>query len=282
MIRIRSCYFVIALLLAIMFSLGSSDSKSTFSKSFSTTHNSTITTAKNMDINTLKNNTVSLPPPPSSSITDLFASNSSTEQKEGDNSTLKFEISPDIKAAIKDVVDGNNSNAAIVIGLIDPNGTQFYGYGKLSNASNKTVDENTIFSIGSTTKVFTTVLLADLVNKGLVNLNDPIEKYLPSNVNVPQFNGHKITVEDLATHTSGLPEFPDNYCSSFDPTKTFVQGSVNYRTNVFNCTKDYSFEQFYEALSNFTLTREPGSKVEYSTFGIGLLGHILVLKSNMS
>lgn len=286
MIRIRSCYFVIALLLTIMFSLGSSDSKSTFSKSFSTTHNSTITPAKNTDINTLKNNTVSLPPPPpppqSSSITDLFASNSSTEQNEGDNSTLKFEISPDIKAVIKDVVDGNNSNAAIVIGLIDPNGTQFYGYGKLSNASNKTVDENTIFSIGSTTKVFTTVLLADLVNKGLVNLNDPIEKYLPSNVNVPQFNGHKITVEDLATHTSGLPEFPDNYCSSFDPTKTFVQDSVNYRTNVFNCTKDYSFEQFYEALSNFTLTREPGSKVEYSTFGIGLLGHILVLKSNMS
>jgi hypothetical protein len=84
MIRIRSCYFVIALLLTIMFSLDLSDSKSTFSKSFSTTPNSTITTAKNMDITTLQNNTVSLsPPPPSSSITGPFGSNSSTEQNEG-------------------------------------------------------------------------------------------------------------------------------------------------------------------------------------------------------
>ena len=49
-----------------------------------------------------------------------------------------------------------------------------------------------------------------------------------------------------------------------------------------NCTKNYSFDQFYQGLSNTTLSREPGSKVEYSSFGIGLLGHILTLKSNMS
>ena len=59
-----------------------------------------------------------------------------------------------------------------------------------------------------------------MVNKGLVKLDDPIENYLPSYVTVPQYNGHKITIEDLATHTSGLPEFPDNYCPSFDPAKT--------------------------------------------------------------
>ena len=152
----------------------------------------------------------------------------------------------------------------------------------MSNTSNATVDENTIFSIGSATKVFTTTLLADMVNKGLIMLNDPIEKYLPSNVTVPQYNGHKITIEDLATHTSGLPEFPDNYCPSFDPAKTEVVDSVQYRTDVMNCTKNYTFDQFYQALSNFTLTREPGSQVEYSTFGTGLLGHILTLKSNMS
>lgn len=69
---------------------------------------------------------------------------------------------------------------------------------KCPKTSNTTVDGNTIFSIGSTTKVFTTVLLADLVNKGLIELDDPIEKYLPSNVTVPQYKGHKITIEDLA------------------------------------------------------------------------------------
>ncbi len=144
----------------------------------------------------------------------------SSTQKEKDNLTTTFKITNQIKALINDLVDKNKTNAAIEIGFIDPNGTQFYGYGKLSNTSNATVDQNTVFSIGSNTKVFTTILLADMVNKGLIKLDDPIEKYLPSNVKVPQYNGHKITIEDLATHTSGLPEFPGNYCPSFDPAKT--------------------------------------------------------------
>ena len=164
--------------------------------------------------------------------------------------TSTFEITDQIKALIDDRLDKNKTNAAIVIGFIDPNGTQFYAHGKMSNANNATVDENTIFSIGSTTKVFTTILLADMVDKGLVKLDDPIEKYLPSYVTVPQYKGHKITVEDLATHTSGLPEFPGNYCPSFDPAKTAVQDSVQYRKDLMNCTKNYTFDQFYQGLSN--------------------------------
>jgi D-alanyl-D-alanine-carboxypeptidase/D-alanyl-D-alanine-endopeptidase len=215
-------------------------------------------------------------------ISNLSSSTPSIAQKENNNLTSTFEITDKIKALINDRLDKNKTNAAIAIGFVDPNGTQFYGHGKMSNTSNATVDENTIFSIGSTTKVFTTILLADMVNKGLIKLDDPIEKYLPSNVTVPQYKGHKITIEDLATHTSGLPEFPDNYCPSFDPAKTAVHDSAQYRKDLMNCTKNYTFDQFYQALSNLTLSREPGSKVEYSTFGIGLLGHILTLKSNMS
>lgn len=215
-------------------------------------------------------------------ISNLSSSTLSIAQEEENNLTSTFEITDQIKALINDRLDKNKTNAAIAIGFIDPNGTQFYGHGKMSNARNATVDENTVFSIGSTTKVFTTTLLANMVNKGLIKLDEPIEKYLPSNVTVPQYNGHKITIEDLATHTSGLPEFPDNYCPSFDPAKTVVQDSIQYRKDLMNCTKNYTFDQFYQALSNITLSREPGSKVEYSTFGIGLLGHILTLKSNMS
>jgi serine-type D-Ala-D-Ala carboxypeptidase/endopeptidase len=73
----------------------------------------------------------------------------------------------------------------------------------MSNTNTTTVDQNTIFAIGSITKVFTTPLLADMVNQDL----DPIEKYLPSIIKVPQYKGHKITIEDLATHTSGLPNW---------------------------------------------------------------------------
>lgn len=200
------------------------------------------------------------------------------------NSSLSstFKITDELKSFINALVDSNKTNGAIAVGLVDSNGTKFYGHGKTSNTSNTTVDENTIFAIGSITKVFTTTLLADMVNQGLVKLDDPIERYLPSNIKVPQYNNHKITIEDLTTHTSGLPYFPSNYCSSFDPTSTAYQNSTQYRKDLMDCTKNYTFDKFYQALANTTLSRDPDAKFEYSNFGMGLLGHILTLKSNMS
>lgn len=130
-------------------------------------------------------------------------------------STLPFKIIDKIKDRINALVDTNRTNAAIVIGIVDPNGTQFYSIGKLSKANNSNVNENTIFAIGSITKVFTTILLADAVQGGLIKLNDPVDKYLPSTIKVPQYNGHRITFEDLATHTSALPENPPNLCPAF-------------------------------------------------------------------
>ena len=141
---------------------------------------------------------------------------------------------------LNNLVDKNKTNSTFAIGFVDPNGTQFYGHGKLSNTSNATVDQNTIFAIGSNTKVFTTILLADMVNKGLVKLDDPIEKYLPSNVTVPQYNGHKITIEDLATHILGLPDWPDNLCPEFDSEKTAAQ----FRINLMKRTKDYTLDHY--------------------------------------
>ena len=206
-----------------------------------------------------------------------------TTQKEPASSTSVFKITDEIKDRINALVDSNRTKAAIVIGIVDPNGTQFYSNGKISNANNTTVDQNTIFAIGSNTKVFTTILLAEMVEDGLIKLNDPIDKYLPPNVTIPQFKGHKITIEDLATHTSGLPEFPSNYCPSFAISNAkSLDDKVQRVRNLMSCTKNYTIGQLYQGLSNITLTREPGSKYEYSTFGTGLLGHILTLKSNMS
>jgi serine-type D-Ala-D-Ala carboxypeptidase/endopeptidase len=143
-------------------------------------------------------------------------------------------------------------------------------FGNMSKSHNIPVNESTIFHIGSITKAFTTLLLADMVKQGIVNLNDPIEKYLPTGVRVPDYKGHKITIEELATHTSGLPEFPSNY-GVFLPKARILD--PNYNPN------NYTAKQLYQALSNFTLTSEPGSKYRYSNFGLGLLGHILSLKA---
>jgi CubicO group peptidase (beta-lactamase class C family) len=136
----------------------------------------------------------------------------------------------------------------------------------MSKSHNIPVNENTLFDIGSITKTFTTLLLADMVEQGIVNLTDPVEKYLPASVKVPEFNGHKITFEDLATHTSGLPEMPSNIW-------------LNKKVGTFNL--HYNASLLYQGLSNTKLTREPGTKFQYSSFGIGLLGHILSLKAGV-
>jgi serine-type D-Ala-D-Ala carboxypeptidase/endopeptidase len=211
----------------------------------------------------------SLPTANNLSIQPTLSSILISAQEEKNKSSLAFKITDQLKTLINALVDKNNTNAAIAIGFIDPNGTQFYGHGKMSNTNTTTVDQNTIFAIGSITKVFTTTLLADMVNQGLVKLNDSIEKYLPSNIKLPQYKGHKITLEDLATHTSGLPNFPSNYCTSFDPMSTAFQHSIQYRKDLMDCTKNYTFNQFYQALSNTSLLREPGSKFEYSKFWHG-------------
>jgi serine-type D-Ala-D-Ala carboxypeptidase/endopeptidase len=128
------------------------------------------------------------------------------------------------------------------------------------------VNGSTIFNIDSITKTFTTLVLADMVKQGIVNLNDPIEKYLPSNVKVPQYNGTKITLEDLATHTSGLPFLPSN---------------IWLNNTVGNINPNYNSTQLYQGLSNTTLLSEPGTKFLYSDFGMGLLGHILSVKAGV-
>ena len=73
----------------------------------------------------------------------------------------KFTVTGNLREDIRSLVN-NGTNAAIVIGLVSPNGTQFYGYGKMSAANHTTVNENTLFGIGSMTKSFTTLLLVDM------------------------------------------------------------------------------------------------------------------------
>jgi serine-type D-Ala-D-Ala carboxypeptidase/endopeptidase len=99
-------------------------------------------------------------------------------------------------------------NISIVIGVVSPNGTQVYSYGNISQENGTNVNGDSIYDIASITKTFTTTLLVDMVKRGLINLDDPIGKYFPDNVKVPTYNGQMITIGNLATHTSGLPDFP--------------------------------------------------------------------------
>src|SRR5205823_14852796 len=117
--------------------------------------------------------------------------------------------------------------------------------------------------IGSISKVFTSLLLSDMVQRGEVALTDPIAKYLPAGVKVPERGGRSITLVDLSTHTSGLPRLPSNL-NPKDQSNPYA---------------DYSVEQLYQFLSSYTLPRDIGAMYEYSNLGGGLLGHVLARRA---
>ena len=157
-------------------------------------------------------------------------------------------------------------NVGMVVGTIDADGkTSMAAYGSPGPGS-LPLDADSVFEIGSITKVFTAILLADMADKGEVALDDPIAKYLPKNIRVPEKNGRTITLLDLSVQVSGLPRMPDNFKPA-NPQNPYV---------------DYTVEQMYDFLSRHELRRDPGALFEYSNFGVGLLGHVLTLRAGKS
>jgi len=162
-------------------------------------------------------------------------------------------------------IDAFHQGVGIVVGVIDPAGRRIVAYGSLNQGDSRPLNGDTIFEIGSVTKVFTSLLLAGGVERGEVALNDPISKYLPQGVKAPEHDGHPITLIDLATHTSGLPRLPTNMHPK-DPQNPYA---------------DYTAQDLYDFLSTHQLTRDPGSQFEYSNLSGGLLGQLLALRAGM-
>ncbi len=176
-------------------------------------------------------------------------------------------IGQDIDRIIGDRLKNEPVGTSFSAAVIDEKGVKFYSVGKTSKLENaKPVDENSVYEIGSITKVFTGILLAEAVKRGEVKLDDPISKHLPKTVKTPTFEGKEITLLDLTTHSSGLPSLPDNFAPK-DPLNPYA---------------DFTVEQMYAALGRIKLPQEIGKKFEYSNLGVGLLGHILALKARMS
>ena len=160
-------------------------------------------------------------------------------------------------------VDHQKQAVGIVVGIIEPNGRRVVAYGHLAKGDPCTVDGDTIFEIGSVSKVFTSLLLADMVNRNQVTLDDPVAKYLPDDVTLPARSGKVITLLELSTHSSGLPPLPTNLKPK-DPRNPYA---------------GYTVDDLYQFLSGYTLPRDPGSEFEYSNLGAGLLGHVLACRA---
>ncbi|HEY6177770.1 MAG TPA: serine hydrolase [Kofleriaceae bacterium] len=161
----------------------------------------------------------------------------------------------------KSLIDGEYC-VGIVVGLISRSAPpRVLAWGETVRGNHKQPDGNTVFEIGSVTKVFTSLLLAEAVVDKQVTLDTPVASLLPAKAKLPA-GKRPITLLDLATHTSGLPRLPDNM----------------HPADTANPYADYTTDQLYSFLAGMKLDREPGARYEYSNLGAGLLGHALALR----
>jgi CubicO group peptidase (beta-lactamase class C family) len=144
----------------------------------------------------------------------------------------------------------------------------FTGVRKVSDSLAFADTRDSVFEIGSITKVFTAALLADLVRHHAVELDDPISCDLPFPLREPAKNGKPVTYRTLANHTSGLPRDPDNNMFEKTPDNPFCGYSVD------------SLNQYLRNLMSLQST--PGERYVYSNLGFGLLGYLLELKTGKS
>ena len=168
-----------------------------------------------------------------------------------------------IRAFLQQRVEVEKRDAAIVVGIVDEHGSSIVSCGKLDNGTDQEVNGDTLFEIGSITKTFTGLLLQDMIERGEMNLDDPVAKYLPEPVKMPIRNGKAITLFQLVIHTSGLPDNPSN----LDPKSPDQPWA------------DYTADQLYAFLSGYKLMNDPGTRYKYSNIGASLLGHVIALKA---
>ena len=112
----------------------------------------------------------------------------------------------------------------LIIGIVDGSATRVLPYGVASLSDSTRLRADTRFEIGSVTKTFTGLLLADMAERGEVDLSDPIGSYLPDSVDTPDADGQPIELRHLAIHTSGLPHLPSNFAPGSGPTANSTSG----------------------------------------------------------
>jgi CubicO group peptidase (beta-lactamase class C family) len=179
-------------------------------------------------------------------------------------SQIRSEV--EIRQILVDRLQGFEQRVGIVVGVIGPHGRKIFAVGSMGMNDPRPVNGDTLFEAGSITKAFTSLLLADMVERGEVALDDPVAKYLPATVKVPARNGKPITLQDLSMHRSALPRMPSNF-NPKNPANPYV---------------DYPVQRLYEFLPGHELRRDIGAEYEYSNLGAGLLGHALARRAGLS
>lgn len=183
-------------------------------------------------------------------------------------SAVSASVAQKVHASVESLLP-QYQNAAVVVGVLADGTEQFFSFGKVAAQWPVAPDAHTRFEVGSVTKVFTGILLAIMVQRGEVSLDDPAQRYLPANLRLPTDGERPITLLDLATHTSGLSDLPWDM-----PYRRRERGEQVREEEVIGHPSGtlYTRERLAHALAKESLDRAPGSKYTYSSLGYGMLG----------
>lgn len=146
----------------------------------------------------------------------------------------------------------------VVVGVARGAETWIQGYGETAVGSGVAPDAHTLYEIGSLTKLYTGLLLADAHLRGVARIQDTLAEHLPAGTTVPIVDGAPIRLVHLSTHTSGLARLPSNLRPG---------GADPYAA--------YDTRALYAGLAAARPTRAPGEHYAYSNFAVGALGHAL-------
>lgn len=147
----------------------------------------------------------------------------------------------------------------VALGIITPDGERFMSWGRVRRDRSQAPDPNTLYAIGSLTKLFTATILAEMVVQHRLALSDPVQNGAPAGLIIPRFGNHQITWLDLADHSSGLPLWPSQMCYS-GARPTDADGGLAWLRSF---------------LATFRLVRPPGEQYQSSNLGYGLLGYLI-------
>lgn len=188
-------------------------------------------------------------------------------------STLtKEEIDPYITPLIT-----YNISSGVVVVLVDQQGYTFYSYGTIRAHNGEYPDNETLFDIGSLSKVMTGLLMADAELRGVYNVSAPVNTWLNGEYTLPGYEGIEITGQDLATHRSGLPVTPDTF-AEVDPALTGADQLEESMRHFQTMTAD----ETYQWIEQTELFSPPGYEYLYSNLGGAIAGDSVARAEGMT
>lgn len=167
----------------------------------------------------------------------------------------------ELDAIVAKRLHGDRTGACFAVAVID--GAVARSFTCAAADGSPRIGAHSAFEIGSVTKTMTSTLLADLIERGKADLDDPLADYLPEGTAVPEFEGAPILLRHVVTHTSGLPALPPG-------------GLVNDMADPY---AKLTPQSLLDALWDVTLERAPGTGFEYSNYASMLLSYAVARRA---